>query len=251
MHTDQRASALLNSSVNISLIPFSNTSSIQSRSSFPTDASYELGNVTQLGTSSQLVMFANGSPATSRAVDVCVSQHYDAVRYDIRPPLDSTNNPHPRQLLDWEFPVFSYPYDWASYSAANHSFSSFGRDPACTSAFSSFAASHPSTITTFTEIIPVKLADGQTSISSSLHADTVPVADVGYCCTFGANISCWVASDSLQMVYFPPPRPNTACLVESVDSFSNNTQSSKQATNMTALPDTNSSIFATGSDGFI
>ena len=90
------------------------------------------------------------------------------------------------------------------------SFISYGRDPECTSAFNSYAATNPSTIYTGKFVATITLSNGQTSRAVAYTTATLPIASAPHCCGI-----CSLYFKDLQMLYWPASHPNTACLEKS------------------------------------
>ena len=165
---------------------------------------------------------------------------------DQHPPRLGINGNHSRIQLPWEFPDLANFHDIDSYQAANASFKIFGRDPACTAAFTSFIATQPSTITSFPDGKPTTFGNGSTSWSTSWNVVTVLTGEEGYCCTFGRDdLDCLIHAGRVQMLYFPSPNGNTACLDNNVTNFQNTSIA------LTKPPNATAPMYATGSDGFI
>ena len=158
---------------------------------------------------------------------------------------------HTSTPLNWEFPDLANFRDLDSYFAANASFKSFGRDVACTAAFSSFAATRPLTMTSFTDETPITLASGSVSWSPFWNTQRVPVGEEGYCCTFGRDLDCFIDSGPLEMFYFPSPDANTACLGGNSTNDRNASVAPPQAYNLTKPAKATASMYAAGSDGYI
>ena len=114
---------------------------------------------------------------------------------------------------------------------------SYGRGPDCTSAFLSYAALHPSTTITAKSAGMTTLPDGQTTITVLYTTLTDALTSFQYCCGV-----CSLYFNNLQMLYWPAPHPNTACLGKmSVDLNSTTTSAGT----------VNQSVYATDSDGYI
>ena len=119
------------------------------------------------------------------------------------------------------------------------SFISYGRDPECTSAFSSYAATNPSTIYTEKRVATITISNGQTSRAVVYTTATWPIASAPHCCG-----TCSLYFKDLQMLYWPAPHPNTACLEKS-SAVLNSTSTS----GIVAVRD--QSIYVTDSDGYV
>ena len=119
------------------------------------------------------------------------------------------------------------------------SFISYGRDTACTSAFLSYAVSNPWITYTFPSAGPITLPNGQTTVTVFYSTVTNPRTSAPHCCGV-----CSIYFDHLQMLYWPSPHPNTACLGKmSADLNSTATSAGTVAHNQ--------SIYATESDGYV
>ena len=119
------------------------------------------------------------------------------------------------------------------------SFVSYGRDPECTSTFSSYAATNPSTIITQTFLATITLSDGQTSRAVTYATTTLPIASAPHCCGI-----CSLYFKDLQMLYWPASHPNTACLERS-STVLNSTSTSG------IVVARDQSMYATDSDGYV
>ena len=117
---------------------------------------------------------------------------------------------------------------------------SYGRGPACTSAFLSYAAANPTITRTAKSAGIITLSNGQTTMTViySTIIETIGSSGV-YCCG-----TCSLYFDNLQMLYWPAPHPNTACLWKpSADFNSTSTRG--------ALAARDPSFYATDSDGYV
>ena len=116
---------------------------------------------------------------------------------------------------------------------------SYGRDPECTSAFNSYAATNPSTTYTETLVATVTLSNGQTSRAVAYTTVTWPITSAPHCCG-----TCSLYFKDLQMLYWPAPHPNTACLEKSSAIFN-----STSTSGIVAARD--QSVYVTDSDGYV
>lgn len=161
---------------------------------------------------------------------------------------------YPRDLCWLESIPFLHFFNYAAeYSSTIESFGAFGRDPACTAAFSSFAATQPSSVTTFAQITHTTLANGQISEGTSLNVQTVPTGQDGHCRAFDGSQGpgCFVHAKRLNMVYFPPPDPNTACLANSTSNTSNESISIAPVVESIQLTGSAQRSYATSLDGYV
>ena len=116
---------------------------------------------------------------------------------------------------------------------------SYGREPACTSAFLSYAAANPWYTVTGKSAGTITLSDGQTTVAVVYSTLTLPITSAPHCCG-----TCSIYFNNLQMLYWPAPRPNTACLgIPSASLKGTSTSAGNTATNQ--------SIYATDSDGYV
>ncbi len=119
------------------------------------------------------------------------------------------------------------------------SFISYGREPACTSAFNSYAAANPSTTYTMKSAGTVTLSNGQTTATVLYSTITWPMTSAPYCCG-----TCSLYFSNLQMLYWPASHPNTACL-EPKSAGLNGTSTSG------AIAARDQSVYVTDTDGFV
>lgn len=118
---------------------------------------------------------------------------------------------------------------------------SYGRAPACTSDYLSYAAAHPTITETAKSAAIITLSNGQTTIA------VVYTTIIGPIDTSIGNECCGICSlyfNNLQMLYWPALHPNTACLGEPSASLNSTSSSAGTAAN-------NQSIYATDSDGYV
>ena len=115
---------------------------------------------------------------------------------------------------------------------------SYGREPDCTSAFLSYAALHPSTTITAKSAGMTTLPNGQTTITVLYTTITGALTSYQHCCGV-----CSIYFNNLQMLYWPAPHPNTACL-GNTSAYLDSTTSSAGTVAL------NQSIYATDSDGY-
>ena len=138
---------------------------------------------------------------------------------------------------------YDYPEDPSSYSAAWLSFTHFGREPACTAAFSSFIATQPVTTEIFTFAKTITLPDGRDTVGIVYNTVVGTPYEDDACCA-----RCTLVFQSLQMLYWPGPHPQTDCITTSGTTAGNatawSTFDSGQGGNQ-------ANIYATGSDGYI
>ena len=126
------------------------------------------------------------------------------------------------------------------------SFTSYGREPACTAAYSSFLATGPLNTNILTSVTSSTLPNGQ--VTAGIEYSTWVWAPGSPCCE-----KCTLIFQSLQMLYWPGSHPQTSCLTTS-RSIANNdlalsTHSSghQQGDNGT----NDQPLYATGVDGFV
>ena len=118
----------------------------------------------------------------------------------------------------WDPEPFFSGYN-TSVLANLSSFISFGREPACTSAFSSFAAANPTTVITAVHATTFTLTNGQSTVAIAYSTMSLAMTSQPHCCGI-----CSLYFTHLEMLYFPAPHPNTACL-EGATTVLNNTAS--------------------------
>ena len=139
--------------------------------------------------------------------------------------------------------AYVYPEDLSSFSAAWSSFTKFGREPACTAAFSSFIATQPTTTETFTFAKSFTLPNGRSTVGV-VYNTFVGTPEAGMACC----AKCTLIFQSLEMLYWPGPHPQTICITTSGSTAENaidwSTLDSGQGG---SEPD----VYATGSDGYI
>lgn len=116
---------------------------------------------------------------------------------------------------------------------------SYGREPACTSAFFSYAAANPWYTVTAKSAGTITLSNGQTTVAVVYSTLTLPITSAQHCCGI-----CSIYFNNLQMLYWPALHPNTACLGKPSASLNSTSTSAGTAAN-------NQSIYATDSDGYI
>lgn len=115
---------------------------------------------------------------------------------------------------------------------------SYGREADCTSAFLSYAALHPSTTITGKSAGMTTLPNGQTTMTVLYTTITGALTYYPYCCGV-----CSIYFNNLQMLYWPAPHPNTACLGSTSADLDSTTISARTV----AL---NQSVYATDPDGY-
>ena len=115
---------------------------------------------------------------------------------------------------------------------------SYGRGPDCTSAFLSYAALHPSTTITAKRAGMTTLPNGQTTRTVLYTTLTYALTSWLQCCGL-----CSLHFNNLQMLYWPAPHPNAACL----GNTSADLDSTATSAGTVAL---NQSVYATDSDGY-
>lgn len=139
----------------------------------------------------------------------------------------------------------------SSYLAAFSSFTKFGREPACTAAFSSFKAISPTTTSTF---LPASYTLGDGSImTAEMELQTLPAGyPLGYCCQVVSRQigpkwccpQCYMFYRHLQLIYWPATHPNTAC-------FANTTRIASSDSKAAAGKATNVEMYITETDGYV
>lgn len=155
---------------------------------------------------------------------------------------------HVKNRQAWELPE---PHDGADYLAALSSFKIYGREPACTAAYSSFIATEPMTLSTSTSSRYSVLGNGHRTLMASNIIQNVSAGAHGFCCG-GAGAppaapGCLVHANKLQLLYWPPSHPNTACLGKTTASLINSKTGSAP---MTSARHSNLSVYAIGPDGY-
>ena len=119
------------------------------------------------------------------------------------------------------------------------SFISYGREPACTSAFNAYAAANPSTTYTDKAVGTITLSDGQTTQAVVYSTITWPMTTAPHCCG-----TCSLYFNNLQMLYWPAPHPNTACLIKLSASLNGTSTRGVVAAR-------DQSLYMTDSDGYV
>lgn len=119
------------------------------------------------------------------------------------------------------------------------SFISYGRQPACTSDFFSYAAANPSTTVTPRWATFFTLTNGQTTVAVSYSTVLWPMTSEPHCCG-----RCSIYFNNLQMLYWPALHPNTARLGKTSAGFDSTSTNAGTAAH-------NQSVYATDSDGYI
>ena len=122
----------------------------------------------------------------------------------------------PWDLNPYLVPSPTSPNDTGPNSAAVAAAKSFGRDPACTVAFSSWTVSSSITMLSKAWISAWYLLNGQYTGEAVRSIETGPIANLWgdidlHCCGV-----CKVALPTLQVFYWPALHPNTACLGSSL-----------------------------------
>lgn len=128
--------------------------------------------------------------------------------------------------------------------AAASSFASFGRQAACTAAYSSFIATKLTTTQTFTQVTAFTGSNGQ--ITNGIGFETLTLGSgemAGACCG-----SCSIFFDNIQVFYWPESEANTGCL-KTATSGAN--FSATRSHDITARAEPTLVSFVTGSDGFV
>ena len=131
------------------------------------------------------------------------------------------------------------PWDRNLFLTGNASVISYGREPACTSAFNFYAAANPSTIYTMKAAGTVTLSNGQTTVTVLYSTQTWPMTSAPHCCG-----TCSLYFSNLQMLYWPASHPNTACLGTKSAGLNSTSTSG-------AIAARDQSVYVTDSDGFV
>lgn len=132
----------------------------------------------------------------------------------------------------------------AAHVAAASSFISFGRQPACTAAYSSFIATKPKTTQTFAQVTTFTGSNGQ--ITNGIGFDTMTLGSgqmAGFCCG-----SCSLYFDDIQVIYWPESEANTGCLKTGTTRVHS---SATRSDGITPRAQPTVGSFMTGSDGFV
>lgn len=162
------------------------------------------------------------------------------VTQDVLPVVDVANdlNTIPSARQPWD-PVPFLSGENKTILTDKASFISYGREPACTSAFNAYAAANPSTTYTAKAVGTITLSNGQTTKAVVYSTITWPMTTAPHCCG-----TCSLYFNNLQMLYWPASHPNTACLVK--PSASLNGTSTR---GVVAARD--QSLYVTDSDGYV
>jgi len=176
------------------------------------------------------------------------------------PPADQDHvydNKYVPNRQAWRMPEWQggrNPSDRADYLAAVSAFQVYGREPACTAAYSSFIATDPMSLSTSTSFSYSDLGDGHYTIVTSEIIHNVSAGAQGFCCGgAGAGLGhpgCLVHATNLQLLYWPPSHPNTACLGKTAASLVNNRTEVAQRTSARHPVVSNLSVYAHGPDGY-
>ena len=132
----------------------------------------------------------------------------------------------------------------AAQVAAASSFAGFGRQAACTAAYSSFIATKPSTTQTFAQVTTFTGSNGQ--ITDGIGFETLTMGSgemAGACCG-----SCSVYFDNIQVFYWPESEANTGCLKTATSGANSSVNPSH---GIMARAEQTLASFMTGSDGFV
>lgn len=175
------------------------------------------------------------------------------------PPANKTHvfDVHVKDRQAWKFPLPQNLHnlqDQADYLTALSSFTTYGREPACTAAYSSFIATEPMTLSTSTSLSHETLGNGQPTIITSNIAKWVSAGAQGFCCGGAGALpwipGCLVHGDKLQLLYWPSSHPNTTHPGNTAASLINNTTSLVQTTSASRPEISNLSVYAYGPDGY-
>lgn len=132
----------------------------------------------------------------------------------------------------------------AAQIAAASSFASFGRQSACTAAYSSFIATKPMTTQTFAQVTTFTGSNGQITNGIGFETLTMGSGDMaGACCG-----SCNVYFNNIQVFYWPESEANTGCLKTAASGANS---SATPSHGITARAEPTLVSFVTGSDGFV
>ena len=139
----------------------------------------------------------------------------------------------------------------SSSCAARSSFASYGMNGDCTDAYGSFTATEPSTLKTLLSVTYSTLPNGVVTYANTTVTSMVPAGDEGFCCATGSYFDCVVDAQNLQLLYWPAPTPNTACLKNQsyATDFQNGQWNSETAGQQ--APTSTESIYVTDTDGFV
>ncbi|MCJ1378915.1 hypothetical protein MMC17_002014 [Xylographa soralifera] len=148
-----------------------------------------------------------------------------------------------------EYFAWPYPTADASLAAVLSSFTSYGRQPECTAAYSAFVATMPVVTKTYpNSIITTTLPGGQVTEYIKYDTDALPLGEVdGVCCC-----CCGLYYSNVQVFYWPATNANTACL----NSVASSTSIIADGTNAARKRDPDPTLlgteaYATGPDGFV
>ncbi|KAL9120012.1 MAG: hypothetical protein Q9187_003434, partial [Circinaria calcarea] len=131
----------------------------------------------------------------------------------------------------------------AAQVAAASSFVSYGRQPACTAAYSSFIATKPNTTQTFAQVTTFTGGNGQITNGIGFQTRTRGSGQMaGFCCG-----SCSLYFNNVQVIYWPESEANTGCL-KTVTTKAHSSATRSHDITPRAQPTLGS--FMTGSDGF-
>lgn len=160
-----------------------------------------------------------------------------------------------RSSQPWDFPrLLDFP-SVEAFDAAISEHAIFGRDPACTAAYSSFKATQPMTLYTEACFTSSWIDDTSYTFGLSLNVQTLSAGAQGICCVSqplgSARNTCTVTARDLQLMYWPAPIPNTSCLGKVTSNPSNYTGHWNLATISPQTVASNLTVFATDSDGYI
>ena len=144
----------------------------------------------------------------STYIDTYTYTEVKAVHYG---PVKSVNSSTSAQIWDPEpfvgCGLRGFPSRPSLCNTAWPSFTSYGREPACTAAYSSFLATGPLDSVILTSVTSSTLPNGQVTVGIVYKTD---VWEPEYCCG-----NCTMIFQSLQMLYWPGSHPQTSCLTTS------------------------------------
>ncbi len=175
------------------------------------------------------------------------------------PPANKTHvfDVYVKNRQAWKFPLSQGLHnlqDRADYLAVQSSFTIYGREPACTAAYSSFIATEPMTLSTSASLSYETLGNGQHAIITSNITKWVSAGAQGFCCGGAGALplipGCLVHGDKLQLLYWPSSHPNATYPGNTAPSFINNRTLLSHTTSASRPEISNVSVYAYGPDGY-
>lgn len=193
---------------------------------------------------------SNGVVISGQATSFRVEWTYTEVEASHYGPVKTVESSTTAQIWD-RSPFIVHGNDLPGYvpsskNAAWFSFTSFGREPACTAAYSAFIATGPFNTKILTSVTSSTLPNGQTAVGIVYSTDIWAPDRADACCGY-----CTLIFQTLQMLYWPGPHPQTICPTTSGSMANHESAWSTRSPGEEGNGLNDQPVYATGSDGYI